>query len=157
MKPSVYIETSVISYFTSALSKDIITAGHQLITLDWWEKMVPKCECWISPYVFQEISKGNASMASKRIEAIQSFNSLELNKDVDTLAKTYLRYIQTPEHAIADAYHLAIAAHYNMDYLVSWNCSHIANAHIIKQLRKVNESLSIQTPVICTPEELMEV
>ncbi len=156
MKPSVYIETSVISYYVSKLSKDLITAGHQIITLDWWEKAQPKHECYISPYVMQEISKGNPEMVTRRIKAVESFQSLALNKEVDALAKVYLKVVQPPEHAITDAYHLAIAAFYGIDYLISWNCTHIANGHIIKQLQKINVSSNIQTPVICTPEELME-
>lgn len=157
MKPSVYIETSVISYYTSKASKDLVTAGHQIITLDWWEKAQPKFECYISPYVMQEISKGNPEMAAKRVKAVESFSSLELSNEIDSIAQRYIKALQIPEHAIVDAYHLAISSHYDVDYLVSWNCSHIANAHMIKQLRKINETLKLPMPVICTPEELMEV
>ena len=95
-------------------------------------------------------------MVTRRIKAVESFQSLALNKEVDALAKVYLKVVQPPEHAITDAYHLAIAAFYGIDYLISWNCTHIANGHIIKQLQKINVSSNIQTPVICTPEELME-
>jgi hypothetical protein len=157
MKPKVYIETSVVSYLTARLSNNLIVAGHQQITQEWWEKVLPQVECIISLFVIEEVSRGDVSAASKRLEAIKDFSVLSLNDDVKELANKYLKGIELPDKAKIDAFHLAFAAWYKVDYLVSWNCTHIASARVRKLLEKLNNQLNIQTPIICTPEELMEV
>ena len=103
------------------------------------------------------MSRGDVSAASKRLEAIKDFSVLSLNDDVKELANKYLKGIELPDKAKIDAFHLAFAAWYKVDYLVSWNCTHIASARVRKLLEKLNNQLNIQTPIICTPEELMEV
>ncbi len=157
MQSSVYIETTVISYLASRPSRDLIVAGHQQITQDWWTSIVPKLDCYVSPYVIQEVGRGDAGRAQERLNAIKTFPVLELNDDVKKVAKIYFEKLSIPEKAEADAFHLALASWHNMDYLVSWNCSHIASAVIIKMVQEINKELEIPTPVICTLEELMEV
>ena len=75
----------------------------------------------------------------------------------DWMRQTYVSGLNIPEKSIRDAVHLAVACVHNIDYLITWNCRHLANGEIIKKLIKINESLGIHTPIICTPEELMEV
>jgi len=82
---------------------------------------------------------------------------LELTEKVEKIAQIYMEKLGIPKKALRDAAHLAVASVHNIDYLVTWNCVHLANGEIIKKLLKINEKLSIKTPVICTPEELMEV
>ena len=157
MKPAIYIETSVISYLTARPSRDLIVAAHQQLTVDWWDNVQPRVECFISPFVIQEASRGDQAAAQRRIEAIAGLAVLALNDEIRKLATTYFAAINIPEKAKIDAFHLAVAVWHELDYLLSWNCSHIASGRVRRILGEVNERLGIRTPVICTPEELMEV
>lgn len=156
-KTTVYIETSVISYLTAWPSRDLIVAAHQQITADWWEAIRPHVECVISPFVIQEAERGDQSAAKKRLEAIVSLRVLDLNDEITALAQQYFAAIDIPEHARLDAFHLAMAVWHRVDYLLSWNCKHIASGRVRKIVSEINSQLGVPTPVICTPEELMEV
>jgi hypothetical protein len=157
VKPAVYIETTIISYLTARPSRDLIVAAHQQLTVEWWENARPKVECFISPFVIQEASRGDKDAAQRRIEAISDIPVLELNDEIRELAARYFLAISIPEKAKVDASHLSVAVWHGMDYLLSWNCKHIASGRVRKTLQEVNEANGIRTPVICTPEELMEV
>ena len=82
---------------------------------------------------------------------------LALNENVKNLAENYAAAINLPERVTLDAFHLAIAAWYRVDYVLSWNCKHIASGRVQKLLQSVNSALAVHTPILCTPEELMEV
>lgn len=157
MKPTVYIETSVVSYFASRPSRDLIVAAHQQITHDWWELVLPKCSPHISPVVLGEIERGAPEASRARIEAVKAAVVLEVTEEVTELADLYFERIDIPEAARADSYHLALAAWHGMDYLVTWNCKHIAAARVRRMLGEINIVRGIRTPGICTPEELMEI
>lgn len=157
MKPTVYIETSVISYLTAKPSRDLIVAGHQQITLEWWEKVRAQVTCFVSPFVIQEVARGDKEFAQRRLAAIAEFPVLALNEAIDELARKYFISMTIPEKSRIDAFHLAMATWYRMDYVLSWNCKHIASGRVQKMLRELNAHLGVHTPVMCTPEELMEV
>lgn len=157
MRPSVYIETTVISYLTANISRDLRVAAHQQSTIDWWQTICPTVECYISPFVINEIMHGDEILAQKRLESIKGFSLLGVNEEVETLAEQYYAAIELPERAKADAFHLATASWYRLEYMLSWNLKHIASARVRKILREVNDQLGVYTPVICTPEELMEI
>ena len=155
MKPTVYIETSVISYLTSRPNRDLIVAAHQQITQEWW-KQLHLFEPFISEVVYNEISCGDSNAAEKRINAVRNFDYLTINPDVLELAKEYYDAINLSEKAQLDSVHLALAVHHGIDYLVSWNLIHISGARPRKIVEQVNYSNGIRTPIICTPEELLE-
>jgi len=157
MKPTVYIETSIISYLTARPSRDLIVAGHQQITHEWWSEVRPEVDCLISSYVIDEASQGDPQAAQKRLEAMAGFPILTLNEDIKALALKYQTAAQIPEKAKLDAFHLAFPSWYKIDYLLTWNCKHIANANVRKIVENINRQLNIHAPIICTPEELMEV
>lgn len=157
MKPTVYIETTIISYLTARPSRDLIVAGHQQITAEWWEDVRPKVDCFVSPFVIQEASRGDSVMVAKRLGSIADIPVLAQNETVDELAQRYFAKMSIPERSKIDAFHLAMAAAYEMDYLLSWNCRHIASAQVQKTIQKLNDEFEMQTPVMCTPEALMEV
>ncbi len=73
MKPTVYIETSVISYLTAKPSRDLIVAGHQQITAEWWEQVRPQVECFVSPFVIQEVSRGDQKVLIIHLTGYPSF------------------------------------------------------------------------------------
>ncbi len=113
--------------------------------------------CFVSDFVIQEAERGDAVYAQKRLEVITDFDVLEVSDDVKALAQKYFAMIQMPEKSQVDAFHLAIAAWHRMDYLLSWNCKHIASGRVRKIVRDINDGLGVYTPTICTPEELTEV
>ncbi len=153
---TVYIESSVISYYTARRSRDLIVAAHQEITLDWWEKALPSFEPFVSQIVIDEISRGDLESAQKRLNAIHNFNILEMTDKAAAIAKLYYSALNIPEKAINDAFHLALAVYHGIDYLVTWNCTHIAAGRVISIIQNINDNQGYQTPIICTPEELME-
>ena len=97
MKPTVYIETSVISYLTAKLSRDLIVAAHQQITNDWWENALSKYEAFISPVVLEEISRGDSTAVKSRFEKVSTFPVLEILPEVRNLANTYFSALAIPE------------------------------------------------------------
>jgi len=157
MKQTVYIETSVISYYASLISNNLITAAHQKITHDWWENALPKLDGFISPFIIDEISQGDKDAIKRRLEAILPFSVLTVNQEIIALANEYFFHIGLPEKARFDSYHLAMATWHDIDFLVSWNCAHIVSAKIRIAVELINDKRGIKTPLICTPEELMEV
>jgi len=156
MKPSLYIETSVVSYCTSRHSRDMLVLSRQEITHDWWEKKRNSFTLYISELVIQEISVGDPVAAEKRLDFIQDIPLLSISSEIENLAYELIELLEMPEKAITDALHLAVASFHNMDFLVTWNCKHIANPFIIKRLNSAAKSHDIHVPVICTPIEFME-
>jgi hypothetical protein len=154
---SVYIETTIISYLTAKPSGDLIVAAHQQITSEWCSSVRPGVECFVSPFVIDEASRGDDEYARMRLEAIADFSVLQVNEEVVALAREYFAALNIPEKAKIDAFHLAVAAWHRMDYVLSWNCKHIASGRVQKMLQNTNVRLGVYTPILCTPEELMEV
>ncbi|OGJ90398.1 MAG: hypothetical protein A2268_13475 [Candidatus Raymondbacteria bacterium RifOxyA12_full_50_37] len=155
-KPTLYIETTVIIYYTSRPSTNVILRGHQEITKLFWENNMRKYDPCISLYVMQEIEKGDKERAAKRKSCINHFALLEITPMIETLAKVYSKELKIPGKAKMDAFHLATAVHHEIDYLVTWNFTHLSNGWIRRQLDKINNRLGIKTSIICSPEELME-
>lgn len=157
MKPIVYTETSIVSYLTARPNRNLVAVAHQQLTLEWWEKVRPQVDCVISGFVVQEASRGDPNAAEKRLEILAQLRVLELNNEIRTLASQYFTALQIPESSKTDAFHLAVAVWHKTDYMLTWNCKHIANGRVRKILEELNLTLNVKTPVICTPEELMEV
>lgn len=155
MKPTLYLETTVPSYYVARPSRDVVTLAHQEITRHWWKRRLPLFDIFISPVVLEEAGRGDKDQAQKRVEVLSRFPILEATDEIEGLARTYMEKVGFPAKAIRDAAHLAFACGYGVDYLVTWNCSHIANAEFRRRLWAINSSIGFQTPVICTPEELM--
>lgn len=157
MKPTVYIETSVVSYLTAQPSRDLVIAGHQQSTYQWWHDAREQFDCHISSFVIDECAQGDKQAAEKRLTVLSGITQLNLLPEIESLANIYFKAIQIPERARADAFHLAIATHYRMEFLLSWNCVHMVSGRVKKILQDENAKLGLNTPIICTPEELMEV
>ena len=156
MKESLYLETSVVSYFTVRLSRDIIVLAHQEITRQWWEKAIQQFEIYISEPVMEEISTGDLEAVKRRLEKVDTFKRLELNVSVEKMAQVYVDRLKIPKKSALDAVHLAAASIHNMDYLVTWNCRYIANAVMRSQIEAACRNAGYAPAIICTPDELME-
>ena len=156
MKPTLYLETTIPSYLKAKQSRDIIQTARQQITSEWWDNRLNDFEIFISQIVIDEASEGDTVASTKRLEAIKTFPLLEITEEVVDLAEKIIIEKIIPEKAIRDALHIAVATSNEMSFLLSWNCKHIANAEIIKRLRKTVTDEGFELPVICTPEELLE-
>ena len=154
--PTVYLETAIPSYLAARPSRDLIIAAHQQITHEWWRNAGNRFDLYISEAVLAEIRAGDPDAAARRLVIVDGLAILALNKDVRTLVHAYDQRLRLGEHARADLPHLAFAVAYAMDYLVTWNCAHLANGEVIRRLREVNVGLQRTIPIMVTPEELLE-
>lgn len=156
MIPTVYIETTIVSYLVSKPSRDLIIAAHQQLTQTWWQERLQHFDTFVSPIVLDEISKGDQDAAKARLNAVRNIKILEATQEVFELGEHYYKRLKIPNSAKPDAYHLAIATWHGMDFMVTWNCSHLANGKIKRYLEDLNDERGFRTPIICTPEELLE-
>lgn len=152
----IYIETSVISYLTGRTSSNLIVAAHQVLTQTWWEERAPFFTLFISELVYQEAAAGDPDAAEDRLTAMNDLKILTITDEAVDLAQTLVTSGPTPAEFAADALHIAIAAVHGIDYLLTWNCKHLANASHRAQIFLLVEEAGFACPVICTPEELME-
>ena len=154
---SVYLETTVPSYLTARPSRDLVTAAHQQVTHDWWSVAKERFELFVSEAVLDELRAGDPDVAARRVSLVSELPVLAFSEDVEFLIRTYDQGLGLDGSARADLPHFAYAVAYNMDYLVTWNCSHIANGQVIRRLAVVNRTINRRTPIIVTPEELRAV
>lgn len=154
MSESVYIETSIIGYLTARSTKNLILAANIEVTRDWWELCRSAFALYISQVVLDEVSSGDPEIASRRIQVLEGLPLPELSEAAQELAKGFLARSNLPPKAAEDAAHIAIATVHGMDYLLTWNCKHIANAQIQKKLSEICLDFGYELPTICTPYEL---
>jgi len=155
MKPKVYIETSTISYLIARPSRDLVIAANQQVTREWWDTRRSLFDLYISQVVIDEANAGDPEAARQRLEALQGIPLLELKTEALDLASEFIRPKALPKKASQDALHIAIAAVYGLDYLLTWNCKHIANAVIQKTILRIVAEQGYELPIICTPYELL--
>jgi len=157
MKKRVYVETSVVSYFTARPSRDLVIAGHQEATRGLWPRLTTEYETYISALVYQEVGKGNADQARLRIEAVKPFRMLDTDEEARVLAEKILAGKGVPGEYPEDALHIAVAAVNGIDVLVTWNFAHLNNPFTRMMVRQSVENEGYVCPEICSPEELLEV
>ena len=155
MRERVDLETSIPSYLTARPSRDLISAAHRELTREWWEHHRHKYDLFVSGLVLEEISLGDPDAARRRIDVLAGIQVLEESIDAKSLAKTFVAETLMPKNAGDDAMHVAIATLQRMDFLLTWNCRHIANAAILKRLEIRCAKLGYTLPRLCTPEQLM--
>ena len=156
MSQRVYLETTFVSYLTARPSRDLIVAGHQQITHDWWDTRRGDFELCVSQLVFQEAGDGDSQAAEERLAVLVTMTLLEIKEDAVSLAEDLVQAGALPAKAENDALHIAVAAAHRVPYLVTWNCRHMANATMRAQIESVCASKGFKAPIICTPEEMME-
>ncbi|MCX7112793.1 MAG: type II toxin-antitoxin system VapC family toxin [Proteobacteria bacterium] len=152
-KRKVYIETSVVSYLTARPCKNVIEAGHQQSTYLFWDRR-SEFELLASELVLTECAAGDFEAASRRLEALQGIHLLEITAFCVELAKELVATGIVPAKASEDALHISIATVHFADYLLTWNCKHIANPEIQFRIAELFRYKGLFLPFICTPEEL---
>jgi hypothetical protein len=155
MRARVYIETSVVSYLTARPSRDVVAAGHQQTSLDWWERRRNDFDLVASLLVVNEARLGNPEMARRRLALLEGIPLLEVTEAAQQLAVAIVQKGLLPETAYPDALHIGTAAVHQVDYLLTWNCTHIANAEILPRVSLISQRFGLTLPYICTPEELL--
>ena len=152
----VYIETSVVSYYTGATSHDIVIAGHQVATKDFWNKLI-KNELIpvISALVIKEASQGDIEKAKNRTEAIQGFLVLDISKEAEELSSLLIKKHGIPTDCPEDALHIAIASVEKVDFIATWNFKHINNPFTKNKIKEIVEEAGYICPVFASPEELL--
>lgn len=156
MRPSVYVESSVISYLAARPSRDLVIAAHQQVTRQWWSDAGSRFDLVISPIVQEEVARGDAELARERLAAIKDLVVLAASDEVLSRVREFTGRLGLPEKALADLFHIAYAVVYEVDFLVTWNCAHIANPHVLRRLRDLSHDRSFFLPTIVTPDSLLE-
>jgi predicted nucleic acid-binding protein len=154
MPPTVYVETSVISYYAARPSRDIVTTARQTLTQEWWEDARDKFDLYVSVLVVEESKSGGAEAAQRRLSAMSRLPILEINDTAERLARRFLEEGAIPQSSPEDALHIALATVHGMDFLLTWNFRHINNAEMKTRIRTIIEAAGFESPVICSPEEL---
>lgn len=156
MKPKVYVETTIISYLAARPSRDLIVAARQQLTVEWWQSRRDGFDLYVSQAVTDEAASGDPDAASRRGALLAGLPVLEPSTEIDRLAETLLSEGAIPRNAVVDAFHVAYAALNRIDYLLTWNITHIANAALRARIEMTCRRHGVSLPIICTPEELSQ-
>ncbi len=154
MTESVYIDTSVVSYLTARPARDMVTAVRQVETIEWWTMESAHFELFSSDVTIEEASQGNPEAAQRRIEVLRDMTILTLTRDASALARALLAGRAVPEGAEVDARHIAVAAVNNIDYILTWNFSHMANTVTMPAIGEICGQQGYNSPIITTPNQL---
>ena len=155
-KPSIYVETSVVSYLVGWLNqRDLVVAHNQQVTREWWSRRRSEFELFISPVVIDEARKGDPPLAAQRLEYLATLAILAVTPEARALSRDLLRLTGIPRKAELDALHISVAAVSGMNYLLTWNCTHIANAEILPKVYEVCRDAGYEPPFVCTPLEIL--
>jgi predicted nucleic acid-binding protein len=155
MAAKVYIETSVISYAMARPSRDLVVAARQEITRERWKRILTEFDCYVSALVVQESEGGDPGAAASRLSAIASLPILQVDELAEELALSLISGGAIPKQKPEDALHIALAARDGVDYLLTWNFTHIHNAQMELCIRRIVEQFGYQCPVFCSPDELI--
>jgi len=153
-KPTVYIETSVVSYLVARPSRDTIVGFRQALTEHWWQACRGNYRLVISPRVIDEASLGDANEAAKRLAVLADLDLIEINDAALDLSRIILAETSMPNSAEPDAVHIATAVAHSVEYLLTWNHKHMANVQISAKVKEICRRKGFQHITICTPEEL---
>ena len=153
MKPRVYIETTVISYLAARPSRDLIIAARHEVAREVWDRLLSDCECVVSALVVLEASRGDEVAVERRLDAVRALPVLHAGDDAGRMAELLIVEKAIPAEYGEDAMHIAIAALNGMDFVVTWNFTHINNATTRHKMRAVIGRHGCQCPELCSPEE----
>ena len=155
MADRVYIETTIVSYLTARPNRDVVIAGHQQTTHEWWDTQRDKYELCVSQLVFEEAGGGDPQAAQERLEKLESMTELVTTREATELSTELVLAGALPAKATADALHIAVAAVNRVRYLLTWNCRHMANATMRPLIESVCAAKGFPAPIICTPDQLL--
>jgi predicted nucleic acid-binding protein len=152
---TIYLETTIVGHLVGRIRRDPLIAARQQVTRDWWHDEASKYTVLISQLVLDECSDGDPEAAAERLEVVKNLDLIEVSDEVDALAAALIAGNAVPASEPRDAFHIAISAVNGINYLLTWNFKHIANASLRERIEQVCREAGFDPPVICTPEELM--
>ncbi len=155
MKPRVYIETTVISYLVPRSMRDVIQVARQQLTRAWWDQRAEDFDLVVSQLVINEAARGDQRYARRRLELLNDLPLLSATPESEDWANRILASRVFPPQATADVAHLALATAHGVDFLLTWNCKHLANPLLLRQVGRMIRAAGLEPPIVCTPEELM--
>ncbi|XCN74154.1 MAG: type II toxin-antitoxin system VapC family toxin [Candidatus Electrothrix aestuarii] len=155
MKPRVYIETSIPSYYHE-IRDDPESAAKRLWTREWWEEHRSRFELLTAPPVLDELEQGDYPTKEDTLQFVGSLPLLPVNEEVIDIVQEYIQHHLMPNDPAGDALHLALASYYNCQFLLTWNCRHLANANKFEHIRHINTLLGLPVPILTTPFQLMQ-
>ena len=142
-KQKVYLETSFVSYLTGRATTREPVASWQAASRQWWEAVRPSCDLFVSRYVVMEAENGDVEQIARRIEVIRDIPLLDVGQEkIEEVAKILIDEHAVPENEATDAYHIATAAFYGMDVLLTWNCRHMANEFTLPKTYGIRQEIS---------------
>ena len=150
---TVYIETSIVGYLTARSNTDLIFLARQELTHRWWDSRRTEFDLFVSQLVIDECSSGDPAAAAERLSLLDDLPLIDISSEVNRIADILLARHLLPEKAVADAQHVATATVGEVDYLLTWNCRHIANADRLPSIYRTLRDEGYNPPLIVTPEE----
>jgi hypothetical protein len=157
MKRSAYLETTIIGYLAMRNSRDVRVAANQLSTREWWDDHRPDFEVYVSQFVLDECDQGDPAAAYERRAYLKDIPVLDMNENVEQLAEVISTELQIPPKARIDAFHISMAAVHGVQFLLTWNCKHIANPEHRPRIERACRDRGIEPPLICTPFDMLEI
>ena len=150
----IYVETTIPSFYYESRTEPTNVARRQW-TREWFDASVLFDEIVTSAAVLEELERGQFPGRTDAISMIQGLTPLHITDDIRQIVREYINRKLMPADPSGDALHLAIASFYGCDFLATWNCKHLANAHKFGQIHRVNDILGLATPILTTPLELL--
>ncbi|XZE18295.1 type II toxin-antitoxin system VapC family toxin [Pirellulaceae bacterium SH449] len=157
MKRSAYLETTIIGYLAMRNSRDVRVAANQLSTREWWDDHRPDFDIFVSQFVLDECDQGEPTAADERRIYLKNIPVLDMNQAVEQLAEAIAMELQIPPKARIDAFHISMAAVHGVQFLLTWNCKHIANPEHRPRIERACRDRGIEVPLICTPFDMLEI
>jgi hypothetical protein len=154
MIPKVYIETSIPSFYCTTRT-DLESIARKGWTQHWWDFKRAGCEVVTSEVVIEELEQGDYPTKKDALALINGTPALAVEPAILEIVKTYVRHFLMPGKPMGDAMHLALASFHECDFLLTWNCEHLANANKFQHIRRVNSMLGLFIPALVTPLELL--
>lgn len=153
-KPLVYVETTIPSFYYTTRS-GVAALARRAWTRRWWETAPQNYSLVTSEAVLEELEDGDYPSQEPALDLVRALPLLEITSAVAEIVDGYVRHRLMPADPTGDALHLAVASYHKCEFLVTWNCRHLANANKYGHIRRVNSLLGLYVPVLATPLELL--
>lgn len=150
-RKSVYLDSTVPSYYHDQRRQ---LQAFIDVTRAWWDEQRANFDLYVSEATLVELHEGDYPRKAEVTSLVHGVDVLAVTNDVEAIAEVYVEQFVMPKGALGDAFHLAVASYYKCDYLLTWNCNHLANANKRQHIQIVNTRLGLFVPQIVTPLEL---
>ncbi len=154
MKPIVYIETSIPSFYYE-IRTDPVMVARKMWTREWWDQYRTEYTLVTSEAVLEEVQNGDYPNKEQVTALVNEVPLVHIEPAIRDIVETYIQHTVMPRDPVGDALHLAIASYHKCDFLLTWNCVHLANANKFAHIRRINTMLGLYVPILATPSQLL--